>query len=496
MPSQNIGQHTATVQEQRQRHASELIRREAEALAMSTAELEEAIENEKMENPALEEKVTDQDTPANDNEAEFKESAETLQRNDYPKDSDDAPEIRTRVNNRSSDDGPYYERTVASEETLAEHLTEQINSQQLTDKERLIAQRVIGNIDSNGWLLETDDEIAYQVTARDFTDTLPEEVEPIVRLIQKLDPPGVGCHNLRECLLLQLRRKPATPRQRLAVTIIDRYFDDFSKKHYDHLCTALGITREELHAVVSREILTLHPKPGSGFSVSGSDLGISITPDFTVETDGEQITLTLNNKLPQLQISETYTRLNAEYEAAGRLTPRDKSMAAEIKNKVRRADDYIAVLRMRQETLFATMRAIVDSQRDYFINGDESMLKPLTQEDIARKINRDISVVSRAITNKYVDLPWGVKSLKSFFSEGIKRHGTDEEASAREVEAALREIVDAEDKQHPLSDDKLCKALNERGYAIARRTVAKYRYKLGIPKGIHRRGMTEPTPKT
>jgi RNA polymerase sigma-54 factor len=273
----------------------------------------------------------------------------------------------------------------------------------------------------------------------------------------------------------------------MARRIVGQYFDAFSKHHYDVLCSALGIDEKELEQVVHDEILTLDPRPGAGFSSGAGEHGQQITPDFEIEVDGDQYRLTLVNNIPELQISQTYSALYDRYGKERPVTRADKELMANVRQKYDRAATYIKVLSMRQNTLYNIMQAIVRRQIDYVLTGDETALRPLVMRDIEADTGYDVSAVSRATTNKYVLTPWGVKSLKFFFSEGLKRTDSDEEVSSREVQAALQALVAGEDKRRPYSDDRLCQLLTAQGYSIARRTVAKYRDVLHIAKASQRR---------
>ena len=253
------------------------------------------------------------------------------------------------------------------------------------------------------------------------------------------------------------------------------------------LCSALGIDEKELEQVVHDEILTLDPRPGAGFSSGAGEHGQQITPDFEIEVDGDQYRLTLVNNIPELQISQTYSALYDRYGKERPVTRADKELMANVRQKYDRAATYIKVLSMRQNTLYNIMQAIVRRQIDYVLTGDETALRPLVMRDIEADTGYDVSAVSRATTNKYVLTPWGVKSLKFFFSEGLKRTDSDEEVSSREVQAALQALVAGEDKRRPYSDDRLCQLLAAQGYSIARRTVAKYRDVLHIAKASQRR---------
>jgi len=469
-------------------------------LEKNGAELADAVSNALKENPALEEKRdegSDGDGPAegisNQADERGQETTDT-----YDNNSDDDPadlgEHRYRGGNTSPDD-VWYTPTVVNQPTLYEYLDQQLGELALTDKQLAIADFVIGNIGVNGYLWRKPNEIADDMLIDQGMDVTADEVDEVVRLIQRLDPPGVGALTLRECLLLQLLRKPQRGDTAIATTIIDHHFDDFAHRRLEALCRATGISLVRLHQVIEHEILTLNPRPGNAFTGGEQSVSNEVTPDFEVEVDDGRITLTLPNRIPELQISESYALQNAKYTSGAPLTVTEQKERKFIKDGYERANRFIEVLKMRQQTLFDTMNAIIKFQREYFLSGDERSLHPLVLRQIATAIGKDVATVSRATNNKYVATPWGIRSLRSFFSEGIKRKDEvggdeDQEASAHEVRAALRDLINHEDKAHPLSDDALCKRLGEQGYQMARRTVAKYRERMGIARAGMRRQKT------
>ena len=314
-------------------------------------------------------------------------------------------------------------------------------------------------------------------TGLDVTDS---EVERVYQMVRELDPAGVGATDLRDCLLLQLERMKGDEISLLAYRVIDEYFELFIKKHFDKIASQLGIDEEMMRRVFDL-IRGLNPKPGNTITgVADDSHSQQITPDFSVETDGGDLTITLLNSVPELQISESYSLIYEQYAAKKPATEQERSIAGDIKDKYTKAQTFIAMLRQRQDTLFRTMRAIVHRQKLFFLTGDTSDLKPMVLKDIAGDVELDVSVISRVTRNKYVSTEWGVFPLKYFFTEGMK-HESGEEVSTREVLNTLQQIIDSEDKSRPLSDEKLCDLLREKGYEIARRTIAKYREKLAIP---------------
>ncbi|MBR3100232.1 MAG: RNA polymerase factor sigma-54 [Muribaculaceae bacterium] len=483
MPSK---QHLSTEIEQRQR-MNMLQREVGRLLEKNVNELEDDVRREMDENEALEinrEKDEDFTEKTEDGEV-YRESSDEMQQNDFG-DDDDVPTYRYQANNRSRDD-EYYTPPIANEPSLYDYLNEQINEQELTATQQLIAQSIIGNLDGNGWLPRSPQAIADDVTFNDGVEVETADVEQVLRIVQQLDPPGIAASNLRECMLLQLQRKPQTPDVELATRIISKYFDAFGKKHYDKICTALGVDERRLKTIIDNEILTLDPKPGAGYSTAGSEHSQQITPDFELDVYGDTFQLTLVNNIPELQISQSYSALYERYSKERPVTRGEREAMANVRQKYDRAATYIKVLKMRQNTLYAIMLAIVRRQIDYVLSGDETTLHPLILKDIADDTGYDVSAVSRATTNKYVYMPWGVKPLKFFFNEGLKRNDDQGEVSSRKVQAALLALVAGEDKRHPYSDDRLRELLSAQGYDIARRTVSKYRDVLHIPKAGQRR---------
>ena len=307
----------------------------------------------------------------------------------------------------------------------------------------------------------------------------------MLKTVQSLEPAGIAARDLRECMLLQLERKPRTDDVKLAQAMVEKHFDELAAMRLDALARKLDVPTDRVESVFNHQIRRgLNPFPGSSYGTR-VDTSQQVTPDFDVELDEEtgRLTVTLRNNIPALQISESYALMNERYKSADTLSVREAKEKKQIQDAYQRASVFIEVLKQRQETLFNTMSAIVKCQRDYFLSGDERDLKPLGQQQIADMIGKDVSVVSRAVSNKYVQLPWGVKKLRSFFSEDING------ASRHEVFDDLKKLVDAEDKAHPLSDDALCDRLKEMGYQLERRTVAKYRNTLNIPSSTVRRKM-------
>lgn len=473
-------------QKQIQRLALEQQRMLGEMLEKNDAEMAEFVDNKVNEIQALEKKQ-DEDGEADgglsqpaSNDRERDDAAVS----ENSGDDDTAAWYRYFANNRSRDD-EYYAPTGVSEKTLQDYLTEQLGELELDETQQLIAQAIVGNLEDDGYLRRSAAEIADDVTFNDGWMVDASQVERMIGVVQNLDPPGIAARNLRECILLQLERKEPSEDVELAKTMVDKYFDDFAAMRFDTLSRRMGVSQGRLEDVFKRQIRRgLNPYPGSVME-SRSTGSQQVTPDFDVELDEEtgRLTVTLRNNIPALQISESYALMNERYKTGSPLSVKENKEKKQIQDAYQRASMFIEVLRQRQETLFNTMSAIVQCQKAYFMSGDERDLKPLGQQQIADMIGKDVSVVSRAVSNKYVQMPWGVRSLKSFFSEDING------ASRHEVYDDLKKLVDAEDKSHPLSDDALCERLKAMGYKLERRTVAKYRDVLNIPSSTIRRRM-------
>ena len=449
-------------------------------LQMNRGEIEEEVRREMDDNPALEVSEDPQTEALNkDEDGEvFNETPEQMQDADY-KDEDDIPYYRMNVSNRSADDEAP-NAVVIAEGSLVDYLMQQIGERDLTDRQRIIAEYIIGNIDDNGYLQRKVSAITDDIVFQTGNDIDEHEVEEVLQVVRDLDPAGVGATDLRDCLLLQLERKKGDEAHLLAYKVIDRYFDSFIKKHYDRIISALGIDSEKMKKVVEA-IRQLNPKPGNTVTgIADESRSQQIIPDFNVDVEGDTINLTLLNNIPDLQVSESYSLLYDKYSGKKPATRREEEEAADIKQKYEKASNFIKVLQQRQETLFKTMRAITLRQRDFFLTGDEMQLKPMILKDIADDTGYDVSVISRVTMNKYVTTQWGVYPLKFFFTEGLQ-HESGEEVSSREIQSIIKSVVDAEDKRRPLSDLRLCEILKEKGYEIARRTVAKYRERLSIP---------------
>ncbi len=475
-------------QKQTQRLALEQQRLLGLVLEKSDAEMAEFIDNKVNEIQALEKKNDENDEYDAGNERDNERDNERAPADEVNAetngDDDTMAWYRYFANNRSRDD-EYYAPTAVSEKTLQEYLADQLGELELDETQQMIARAIVGNIEDNGYLHRSTSEIADDVTFNDGFVIDAKQVEDMLAIVQTLDPPGIAARDLRECMLLQLRRKPQNEDVKTAITMVDKYFDELGAMRFDSLARKMGVSSDRLQEVFKHQIRRgLNPYPGNAFG-SRSYITQQVTPDFDVELDEDnnRLVVTLRNNIPALQISESYTLMNKRYKEGTPLSVKETKEKKQILDAYQRASMFIEVLKQRQETLFNTMSAIVQCQQDYFMSGDERDLKPLGQQLIADMIGKDVSVVSRAISNKYVQLPWGVKSLKSFFSEDING------ASRHVVYDDLKKLVDAEDKAHPLSDDALCERLKAMGYKLERRTVAKYRDALDIPSSTVRRKM-------
>lgn len=458
-----------------QQRLSPLQMRFVRMLEMTGPEVEEEVRREVDDNPALE--IADRPTSADgDDGATYSESAEQLQMADY-RDEDDIPSYRLEARNHSVNDRYFEPVAVAESASLIDDLMAQLAETDMSETDLAVARYIIGNLDGNGYMTRTLIQIQDDLAFNAGLDLSMEQLRSVFDRIRALDPPGIAALDLRDCLALQLRRLQPTEPVKLALEIVTHYFDLFSLRHFDKLSSALGVTKEQLQEAVEL-IRTLDPKPGSRMGeTEADDRSRHIIPDFNVEVDDEVVTLSLVNNIPDLVIEESFVSDGEQFVTAPS-TRRASDAAAFINRKREEATDFIELLRVRQETLYKVMAAIVKLQHDFFISEDESQLKPMILKDVAAQTGYDLSVISRATAGKYVATPGGVYPLKFFFNERVSQ---DEDSSSREILAAIREIIAAEDPHQPLSDDALMKLLNDRGYDIARRTVAKYRERLNIP---------------
>lgn len=449
-------------------------------LEMSGPEVEDEVQRALDDNPALESSDI-ADAAASDDS--FNESAEELRIADYASE-DEIPSYRLEARNHSASDTYYEPVAVDFSSTLIDTLSAQLAEHNLTDRDRRIAMYVIGSLDDNGYLTRDSASIAGDIEEQTGEPVSTADVKRMLELVRRFEPAGVGAVDLRDCLLLQLKRRKATETVKTATEIVSHYFDLFSRKHYDRLASATGHTPGELKAAIEL-IRSLNPKPAG---VIGGDPAEErtrhIIPDFSVEIEDGDLHLTLLNNIPELRIEETFRENEAETKTD---ISRNREASLFIKQKRDEATEFIKLLGMRQETLFNVMRAIVRIQREFFMSGDdESRLKPMILKDISSITGYDLSVISRATAGKYVATPYGIHPLKMFFNERPK---DNDDTSSHEILSAIKEIIDGEDKHKPLSDEAITAAIAAKGYDIARRTVAKYREKLGIPVARLRKEM-------
>jgi RNA polymerase sigma-54 factor len=463
-------------------------------LQIPSMALEQRIKQEIEENPALElpDEATDNleeenfeemdDTPVGTEDApetdDFKESSpeDEFDFNDYL-DEDEIPAYRMAANNQSPDDD---QRDVpfAAGTSFQEYLISQLGLRQLTEKQYQIGLTIIGNLDDAGYLQREPDAMTDDMAFSQNLQATKEEILEVLKIIQDLDPPGIGARNLQECLLIQLRRLENRCREmELAILILERYFDEFTRKHYDKILKKARISEDDLKGAI-QEILKLNPKPGDSVSET-SRLNNYVIPDFSVRNINGELELTLNSRnAPELRINRSYIDMMETYAENKHTKGREAMMF--VKQKIDSAKWFIDAIKQRQNTLYMTMRAIMDYQEDYFRTGDETKLKPMILKDIAEKVSLDISTISRVANSKYVQAPFGTFLLKTFFSESMQKD-SGEEVSTREIKKILSNFIDAEEKSKPLTDEQLTEILKDKGYNIARRTVAKYREQLHIP---------------
>ncbi|MDP4281886.1 MAG: RNA polymerase factor sigma-54 [Bacteroidota bacterium] len=465
--------------------------------------LEQRIKQEIEENPALEETSQEEEEEEKDFQSEepVSESPETgeddLSENadeheepetpsedefsyeDYLQD-DEIPEYRLTAQNKSPDE-EIREIPIASGTSFQEYLQNQVGLYDLNETQATIAYTIIGNLDDSGYLQRDVRSIANDLAFNQNINAEPEEVEEVLKVVQDFDPAGIAARNLQECLLLQLNRITEPTRSvELSIMIIKDYFQEFSKKHYDKILIRTHISEQDLKEAIE-EIQKLNPKPGTSISEVSRENNY-VVPDFIIISHDGDLELTLNSRnMPELSINRQYIEMLREYSTPGKKsTSAEKEAANFIKQKLDAAKGFIDAIKQRQDTLYTTMKTIMDYQRSYFLSGDETKLRPMILKDIATRINMDISTVSRVANSKYVQTPFGTFLLKSFFSESMQ-NVNGEEISTREIKKILKDCIESEDKSDPLTDDQLVEVLKEKGYNIARRTIAKYREQLSIP---------------
>ena len=461
-------------------------------LQIPTMELSSRIKEEIEENPALEEKENEvvEDEIHNDEDNDFDDNQD-YDNDDYDPlsdfddymqdDDDDDAAYKLRTNNYSPDD-ERYEAPISNEESFQDILIQQLGYRNLDEKKYKIGTYIIGNLDDSGYLSRPISGIIDDLLFTQNLDVSEEEVTDVLHIIQDFDPAGVGATNLQECLLIQLRRLQDENDEddidyTLPIIIIEQYFSEFTKKHYDKIVKKSGISERQFRAAL-KEILKLNPKPGG--TVGGSQRSNYVIPDFTIYNNCGKLELTLNSRnAPELHVNKDYVDMLNNF-VKQKNNKSNKEAINFVKNKIESAKWFIEAVKQRHNTLYVTMEAIMNYQKEYFLTGDETKLKPMILKDISEKVGLDISTISRVANSKYVQTAYGTFSLKSFFSESLT-NDDGEEVSTREIKKILMDCIEQEDKSKPLTDDVLTQILKEKGYNIARRTIAKYREQLDIP---------------
>tara|TARA_Y100001936_G_C16086955_1_gene682498 strand:- start:3477 stop:4862 length:1386 start_codon:yes stop_codon:yes gene_type:complete len=456
-------------------------------IQLSTLEFEQKLSREIEENPALDTINENIDNEKDDFEIEdnFEKDEvvdDEIDISDYLSD-DDIPDYNLRTNNYSEENESAI--PFASGTSFNQFLKNQLHSFSFNETDLKIAEFIVGSLDQFGYLrrdlIDISDDLAFSLGI----DAKENQIQKILDKIYLLDPAGVGAKNLQECLILQLKRKKLTKNISNAIKITEDLFDEFSKRHFDKIKTKLNLSDDDLKDCVG-EIEKLNPKPGGAYN-ENTKINSSIVPDFTIELVDGEIKLKLNSRnAPDLYVSQEYKNMLSGYSESKEKTKSQKDAVMFIKQKLDSAKWFIEAIKQRNQTLIMTMSAIVNFQKEYFLSGDEKKIKPMILKDIAEEITMDISTISRVANSKYVDTPYGIKLIKSFFSEGIK-NSKGEDISTIEVKKTLENIIENEDKKKPLTDDQLTKLLNKEGYPIARRTVAKYREMIGAPVARLRR---------
>ncbi len=439
-------------------------------IELPVQELEQRIRKELEENPVLDEDIS--------SEKDDEEAPREVSLSEY-KEDDSIPSYRLRSDNYNvKDERPQYS-TFSVKESFTQSLLEQLGYRSLSEHQYSVAAFIIGSLDDDGYLRRSLDSIVDDMSFRANIETDEQEVLEMLKVVQEFEPAGVGARDLRECLLLQIRLCRKTPEVQNAIKILTHHFNEFTNKHFQKIMTRMGLTEEELKAAMAK-ILKLNPSPGGQIDDSYADQAQQIVPDFVLDYRDGELKLSMPRfSIPELRVNKKYADILIE--AANSSEREKKEAAAFVKKKLDSAKWFVEAIKQRHNTLYSTMQAIVDYQSEYFVDGDETNLRPMVLKDIAEKTGFDISTISRVVNSKYIETHFGIYSLKYFFSEGLENQD-GEEVSTRELKKALQECVDNEDKRKPLTDDELVERMVEKGYKVARRTIAKYRDQLGIPK--------------
>ena len=456
-------------------------------IQLPTQAFEQRLLEEMNENPALEadlnqdDEIYEKDEFDNNEEYDDYEGSENIDSDDINIDeylsNDEIPDYKLQANNYAEDEDK--ESPLATNISFHQDLINQLNTFILNDQEREIAEFLVGSIDDMGYIRRSIQDIVDDMAFTQAIYTDEKAVEKMLHVIHELEPSGVGARNLQECLLLQLKHKTPTEYIALAIDIIENQFDAFTKKHYDKLILKYSISSEQLKNGI-HEIEKLNPKPGGSFTGTNK-ITENVIPDFAIRIEDGELVLTLNGRnAPTLNVSKDYQEMMQTYKESKDKSSGQKDAVQFIKQKLDSAKWFIDAIKQRQETLFVTMNAIMFFQQEFFLDGEETSMKPMILKDIADLVGLDISTVSRVANSKYVDTPYGTKLIKEFFSEAMT-NDQGEEVSTLEIKKILKDVIGEEDKNKPLPDDQLADILKERGYPIARRTIAKYREQLDIP---------------
>lgn len=458
-------------------------------IEMPVQALEQHVREVLNDNPVLDDTTpqggSDEPRDVSISEVEEREQSGGSLEENYGSNDDDIPSYNLHVNNWGKDERPEY-NTFSVKQSFSQSLLEQLGYRNLTDHQRTVATFIIGSLDDDGYLRRDIESLVDDLAFRAGVEATAEEVEDMLKVIQQFEPSGVGARDLRECLLIQLEDKKRTPSVENAIKVVDTQFEAFKNRHFQKIMARLHLSEDEMKAVME-EIRHLNPAPGGDIDDSYNDQAQQVIPDFRLEYEHGELILSMPRfSIPELRINHKYS----EILETGRMSNSraDKDAAAFVKQKIDSAKWFVEALRQRQNTLESTMRAILDYQREYFMDGDESSLKPMVLKDIAERTGFDISTISRVVNSKWIETHFGIFPLKYFFSEGLE-NSDGEEVSTREIKKVLKDLVDSEDKHNPLTDDELVDALSSKGYKVARRTIAKYRAQLDIPKARMRRDL-------
>lgn len=442
-------------------------------LELPTLELEQRIKKEIEENPVLDEGTAEDSEPIDDSDQEKRKDVSL---SDFQTD-DPTPSYKLYVNNQGKDLKPEY-NTFSVRESFQQSLQQQLGYCELSDNDMKIAQFIVGMLDDDGYLRRDIDSLCDDLSFRLNIETTPANVVRILKVIQGFEPCGVGARNLQECLVIQMESHSDCQAKADALAILKTYFDEFTKKHYQKIMAKAGMSERRLKEAIA-EIVKLNPRPGGQIDDSYSEEAQQVVPDFLLENDSGNLIMTMPKfNVPELRVNKRYADMLVK--SAGNSTREGKEAASFVKQKLDSAKWFIEAIKQRQNTLQNTMNAIIDFQHDYFMEGDETKLRPMVLKNIAEKTGLDISTISRVVNCKYIQTQFGIFPLKYFFSEGLLNESGDE-VSTREIKNILAKSIDEEDKRNPLTDEELVAVLNEKGYRVARRTVAKYREQLNIP---------------